>query len=64
MKKKPKAKKQTTPTQHPLDLVFEKWYSEFGCRFYSPEGHKEYQRYAFLHGMLYNTIVSDFISQG
>ena len=48
-----------------LDLLFEDLYNQFGCRFYSPEGHKEYLRYAYVHGIVAGTkIVQDQLSQG
>jgi hypothetical protein len=45
----------TEETQHPeqLNEVFEKWYDQFGCRYFSKEGHKDYQRYAFIQGLIH-----------
>jgi hypothetical protein len=62
MPKKTKPKKPKT-INNPLDEVFEEWYTNFGVRFYAPEGHKEYLRYAYVHGVIAGVkIVQDKLS--
>jgi hypothetical protein len=59
--KKPPGKPQNKI--NPLDQMFEEWYTNFGVRFYTPEGHKEYLRYAYVHGIVAGTnIVQDQLS--
>ena len=43
----------TTTEPDPLDDIFNQWYDQFGCRFYSKEGHKEYLKYAFTNGLIH-----------
>jgi hypothetical protein len=61
--KKPQGKAQNTVNS--LDVLFEDWYAQFGVRFYSPDGHKEYLRYAYVHGIIQGAkIVQDQLPQG